>query len=124
MRCLNTNELVTSKVSDMYKTQEIVPLKGVYNLEGSQFMHRHINSQLPPTFNNSKNFTDVYPYNTSQTKIRLFALPKAPSNSSAKMLQWIAIQIWSKVPSEIKYKHKPCLTFVSADYKRIVLLGY
>jgi len=32
IRCLNTNELVTSKVTSIYKTQKILQLKEVYSI--------------------------------------------------------------------------------------------
>jgi len=44
----------------------------------------------------------IYPYNVRQIKTRQFALPKARSNSGAKMIKYSAIQISSKIPSEIK----------------------
>jgi len=91
---LNTNELVTSNVTTSYKTQKILQLKDIYNFD---------NWQLPATFNNYfKLITDVHPYNTRQIKTRQFALPKARSNLGAKMIKFSAIDIWSKIPSEIK----------------------
>jgi len=51
-------------------------------------MYKYTNSQLTATFNNySKLITDVHPLNTRQIKTRLFALPKARSNSGAKMIK-------------------------------------
>jgi len=44
----------------------------------------------------------IYPYNTRQIKIQQFALPKARSNSGARMIKYSAIEISSKIPSEIK----------------------
>jgi len=38
----------------------------------------------------------IYPYNTRQIKTRQFALPKAHSNSGAKMTKYSAIEISSK----------------------------
>jgi len=59
-----------------------------YNLEVSKIMYKYTNSQLTATFNNySKLITDVHPLNTRQIKTRLFALPKARSNSGAKMIK-------------------------------------
>jgi len=52
MRCLNTHELATRKVSNIYKTQKILQLKDIYNLEVSKFMCKYTNSQLLATFNN------------------------------------------------------------------------
>jgi len=84
MRYLNTYELVTRKVTNIYKTQKILQLKDVYNLEVSKFMYKYTNSQLPATFNNYfKLIRDVRPYNKGQIKSRHFALPKACSNSGA-----------------------------------------
>jgi len=103
MKCLNKSELLTSKVTTIYKTQKILHLKGIYNLEVSKFMYNYTNSQLPVTFNNYfKLITDVHPYNTRQIKIRQFALPNAHSNSDAKMIKYSAIKIWSRIFSEIK----------------------
>jgi len=36
MRCLNANELLTSKVTVIYKTLKIFQLKDIYNLEVSK----------------------------------------------------------------------------------------
>jgi len=56
MRCLNTNELVTRKVSTIYEKKNILQLRDLkaYNLAVSKFMYKYTNSQipLPPAFNN------------------------------------------------------------------------
>jgi len=62
----------------------------------------------------------TYPYNTRQIKTRQFALPKTRSNSGAKMIKYSAIEISSKIPSEIK--NIMCLTLFAAKYKKYVLL--
>ena len=41
MRCLNTNKLLTRKATTIYKTQKIIQLKDVYNLEVSKFMYKY-----------------------------------------------------------------------------------
>ena len=103
--------------------QKILQLKDIYNLEVSKFMYKYTTSQLPATLNNYfKLITDVQPYNTRQIKTRQFALPKARSNSGAKMIQYSAIEIWSKIPPEIK--NKTCLALFLAEYKKYVLLSY
>ena len=69
---------------------------------------KYATAQLPATFNNYfKLIKDVHSYDTRQVKTRQFALPKARSNSSAKMIKYSAIEIWSKIPPEIK--NKTCL---------------
>jgi len=66
-------------------------------------MYKYTTSKLPATFNNYfKLITDVHPYNTRQIKTQQFALPKARSNSGAKMIKYSAIEIWSKISSEIR----------------------
>jgi len=52
MRSLNTDKLLTNKVTTIYKMQKILQLKDIYNLEVSKFMYKYTNSQLPATFNN------------------------------------------------------------------------
>jgi len=105
MRCLNIDKLLTNKVTTIYKMQKLLQLKDIYNLEVSKFMYKYTTSQLPATFNNYfKLITDVYSYNTRQVKTRQFALPKARSNSGAKMIKCSAIEISSKIPPEIKIK--------------------
>ena len=100
---LNTYKLLTNKVPTIYKMQKILQLKDIYNLEVSKFMYKCTTSQLPATFNNYfKLITDVHSYNTRQVKTRQFALPKARSNWGAKMIKYSAIEIWSKIPPEIK----------------------
>ena len=65
MRCLNTNKLLTNKVTTIYKIPNNLQLKDIYNLEVSKFMYKYTSSQLPATFNNSfKLITDVRPNNT------------------------------------------------------------
>jgi len=64
----------------------------------------------------------IYPYNTRQIKTRQFALPKARSNSGAKMIKFSAIETLSKIPSEIR--NITCLALFAAKYKKYVLLGY
>ena len=123
MRCFNTYEPVTRAVNSIYKTHKILQLRDIYNLEVSKFMYKYSNSHLPATFTNYfKLITGVHPYNTRQTKTRQFVLPKARSNSGAKMLKHSAIEIWSNIPLEIKYKS--CLTLFTSEYKRNVLLRY
>ena len=103
--------------------QKILQLKDIYNLEVSKFMYKYTTSQLLATFNNYfKLITDVHSYNKRQVKTRQFALPKARSNSGAKMIKYSAIEIWSKIPPEIK--NKTCLPLFLADYKKYILLSY
>jgi len=64
----------------------------------------------------------TYPYNTRQIKTRQFALPKAHSNSGAKMIKYSAIKISSKIPSEIK--NITCLALFASKCKKYALLGY
>ena len=86
-------------------------------------MYEYTTSQLPATFNNYfKLITDVQSYGTRKDKTRQFALPKARSNSGAKMIKYSAIEIWSKILPEIK--NKTCLALFLADYKKYVLLSY
>jgi len=123
MRCLNTDKLLTNKVTIIYKMQKILKLKDLYNLEVSKFMYKYTTSQLPATFNNYfKLITGVHSYNTRQVKTRQFALPKARSSSGAKMIKSSAIEIWSKIPPEIK--NKTCLALFLAEYMKYILLSY
>jgi len=50
MRCLNTDKLLTNKVTTIYKMQKVLQLKDIYNLEVSKFMYKHTTSQLPAPF--------------------------------------------------------------------------
>ena len=85
--------------------QKILQLKDIYNLEVSKFMYKYTTSQLPVTFNNYfKLITNFHSYDTRQIKTRQFALSKARWNSGAKMVKYGAIEIWSKIPPEIKIK--------------------
>jgi len=103
MRCLNTNKLLTKEVTTICKMQKNLQLKDIYSLEVGKFIYKYTNSQLPATFNNLfKLITDAHPYNTRQTKTRQFALPAPRSNSGAKMIKHSEIEIWSKIPPEIK----------------------
>jgi len=52
MRYLNTYELVTRKVTNIYKTQKVRRLKDIYSLEVSKFIYKYNNLELPATFNN------------------------------------------------------------------------
>jgi len=45
-----------------------------------------------------------------------FALPKARSNSGAKMIKHSAIEIWSRIPLEIE--NKTSLAFFLEEYKK------
>ena len=103
--------------------QKILQLKDIYNLEVSKFMYKYSTSQLPATFNNYfKLITDVHSYNTRQIKTRQYTLPKTRSNAGAKMIKYSAIEIWSKIPPEIK--NKTCLALFLAEYKKYVLPSY
>jgi len=44
----------------------------------------------------------VHTYNTRQIKTRQFALPKAHSNSGARMIKYSAMEISFEIPSEIR----------------------
>ena len=123
MRCLNTDKLLTNKVTTIYKMQTILQLKDMHNLEVGKFMYKYTTFQLPATFHNYfKLITDDHSYNTRQIKTRQFASPKARSNAGAKMTKYSAIEIWSKIPPEIK--NKTCLAYFLAEYKKYVLLSY
>ena len=88
MRCLNTDKLLTYKVTTIYKMQKILQLKDIYNLDVSNFMYKYT------TNNYFKLITDVHSYNTRQIKTREFALPNARSNSGTKVMKYSAIYIW------------------------------
>ena len=103
--------------------QKIIQLKDTYNLEVSKFMYKYTTSQLRATFSNYfKLITDVQSYDTRKVETRQFALPKARSNSGAKMIKYAAIEIWSKILPEIK--NETCLALFLAEYKKYVLLNY
>jgi len=125
MRCLNTNTLLNTKVNTIYKTQKILQLKDIYTFlkwTNSCTNMLTISYLLRLTNNYLKLITDVHSYNTRQIKTRRFALPKARSNSGAEMIKFSAIEIWSRIPSEIK--NETCLALFSAEYKKYVLLDY
>ena len=63
----------------------------------------------------------IYPYNTRQIKTRQFSLPNARLSAGAKMIKYSAIEILSKIRSEII--NKTCLALFAAKYKKYVLLG-
>jgi len=101
----------------------MLQLKDKCNLEVSKFMYKYTTSQLSATFKNYfKLITDVHSYNTRQVETRQFALPKARSNSSANMIKYSSIKIWSKIPPVTK--NKTCLAVFLAEHKRYVLLSY
>ena len=67
MKCLNTDKLLTNKVTTIDKMQKILQLKDIYNLEVSKFIYKYTTSQLPATFNiYFKLITDVHSYNTKR----------------------------------------------------------
>jgi len=85
MRCLNTDKRLTNKVTIIYKMQNILQLKDLYNLEMSKFMYKYTTSRLPATFNNILNSLQMFiSNNTRQVKTRQFALPKARINSGGQ----------------------------------------
>jgi len=121
MKCLNTDKLLT-KLLPFIKCKKFSN-KDIYNLEVSKFMYKYTTSQLPATFNNYfKLITDVPSHDTRQIKTRQIALPKARSNSGAKMIKYSAIEYWSTIPPEIK--NKTCLALFLAEYKKYVVLSY
>jgi len=86
-------------------------------------MYKYTTSQLSATFKNYfKLIIDVHSYNTRQIKTRQFSLPKALSNSDAKLIKYSAIEIWSKIPPEMT--NKTCLALFLAEYKKYALLSY
>ena len=64
----------------------------------------------------------IYTYNTRQIKTRQFALPKAHSNSGAKMIKYSAMEISFEIPSEIR--NITCLAIFAVKHKKYALLGY
>jgi len=72
---------------------------------------KHCNAQLLPDCecltSNKRDDSDLQ-----------FALPKARSNSGAKMIKHNAIEIWSRIPLEIK--NKTCLSLSLEEYKKYV----
>jgi len=75
---------------------------------------KHCNAQLLPdceclTRNNNHSDSDLQ-----------FALPKARSNSGAKMIKHSAIEIWSRIPLEIKHKTRLALCLEEKRNKKYV----
>ena len=71
---------------------------------------KHCNAQLLPhceclTSNNHSSDSDLQ-----------FALPKSRSNSGDKKIKHNAIQMWSRIPLEIK--NKTCLALFLEEYKK------
>jgi len=72
---------------------------------------KHCNNQLLPdceclTSNNNRSDSDLE-----------FALPKARSNSGAKMIKHSAIEIWSR--SLLEIKNKTCLVLFSGSIRNM-----
>jgi len=70
---------------------------------------KHCNAQLLPV-------CECSPSNNRSDSDLQFALPKPRSNSGAKMIKRSAIEIWSKIPLEIK--NKTCLALFLEEYKK------
>jgi len=82
MRCLNTHELATRKVTTIHIMNKILQLKVIYSLDVDKFMYKYNISQLGLHLTIIIN---VCEYNTTQTKTRQFSLSYAcTSNSGAK----------------------------------------
>jgi len=72
---------------------------------------KHCNAQLLPD-------CECLTRNNRSDSDLQFALPKARLNSGAKMIKHSAIEIWSRIPLEIK--NKTCLALFSEEYKKYV----
>jgi len=70
---------------------------------------KHCNAQLLPD-------CECLTNNNRSDSYLEFALPKARSNSDAKMIKHSAIEIWSRIPLEIK--NKTCSTLFLEEYKK------
>jgi len=127
MKCLNTDKLLTNKVTTIYKMQKILQLKDIY-LELSKFMYKYTTSQLPDTFNNYfklmfLHITLMFLHITQDiSKLENLLCEKTRSNSGAKMTEYSPVEIWSKIPPEIK--NKTYLALFLAEYKKYVQLCY
>jgi len=60
----------------------------------------------------------IYPHNTRQIKTRQCAFALASSNSCVEIMKYSAMEIRSKIPSEIK--NKTCLALFATEYKFII----
>jgi len=86
-------------------------------------MYKYANSRLQATFiKYFKLIADVHPYDARQIKTGQFALQNARSNSGAKMIKFSSVEIWSKIPLEIK--NKACLALFLSGTQKYVLLRY
>jgi len=72
---------------------------------------KHCNAQLLPD-------CECLTSNNGSDSDLQFALPKARSNSGAKMTKHSAIEIWPRIPLEIK--NKTCLALFLEEYKKYV----
>jgi len=70
---------------------------------------KHCNAQLLPD-------CECFTSNNRSDSDLQFALPKARSNSGAKMIKHGATEIWSRIPLAIK--NKTCLVLFFEEYKK------
>ena len=88
-----------------YQKLKIMNIENLYNNEISKFMHSIINKYNPPAFDHHLSETTLS-YPTRSSENTLFEIPTPRTCLGKKSIKYIAPQIWTNLPRQIRSLQK------------------
>ena len=111
-----------TKLSPVYKAQNILKLKDIHKLEVGQLMFKIINNGKPQQyrvlFTTSR---EIHNHSTRQAKNESIYISQIQTNSGKKSIQYAGAILWNKILNSIK-----SLSFTSfkKEYKKQLIWKY
>ena len=88
---------------DVYAKLQVVKLSDLCKLEYAKFIYKFENNSLPIFSDNYfTNLDSIHLYNTCQKKKNKYFFPRLSTNFGKNTLHFLGLQMWSKIPQEIK----------------------
>ena len=108
--------------NSLYKEQEILKIKDIYQLEMAKFMFLYLSRKLPTVFNfYITSVNTVHTHNTRNASRNNFYINSINSNTAKKALPFSGSQVWSQIP--IAWKKFSCFKF-KKYVKHHLILSY
>ena len=104
-----------SNVEDKYKSLKILDIQNLYFFEVAKFMHSVFHKKTPNAFGDYFH-TISHSYNTRNKQANTFSLPQPRTERGKRSLKYNGIEIWAKVPEQLKNLEPKQFRFQLKEY--------
>ena len=90
-------------MSDIYRSANLLDIKGIYKYELGKYMHKIANNCLPNHIIAShRMLTSTHTYHTRQAAKNFFDLPQVKSLREQQTTVYAGANLWNAIPDSIK----------------------